>query len=347
MGGLDSTTPGLNDKGRMPVTRTFDVANLPSPALTYRSNFIDSRRWDAISPRGDDIVIAAPPKSGTTWMQMIVALLIFQTPKLPDTLENLSPWVELATDEPLDVVADRLARQTHRRFLKTHMAPDCFPVRASTFYLVVGRDARDAGMSLWNIYARRKPTPLIEDRRIGDCGTFFRTWLSRGVVPWESDGYPYVSGLRFIREWWPFRQCRNVLFIHFNEMLGDLDGVMRRVAWFLKIEVDEHRWPDLVRAASFAEMKKNAHDLVPMVGAKLDGGAEAFIFKGTIGRWRSALSKDDLAYCQKVVARALSPDAARWLETGDMASSLPGQKGEGAAIRSGGVLGLAPQSTAP
>jgi len=51
---------------------------------TYRTWILDSRRWESYRPRRDDIVIATYPKSGTTWMQRIVSLLVFQkTEPLP------------------------------------------------------------------------------------------------------------------------------------------------------------------------------------------------------------------------------------------------------------------------
>ena len=49
----------------------------------YRNEMIDSTRWWSFSARRDDIIISAPSKCGTTWMQMICALLIFQTADLP------------------------------------------------------------------------------------------------------------------------------------------------------------------------------------------------------------------------------------------------------------------------
>jgi hypothetical protein len=46
--------------------------------IRYRSAVMDNIRWQRFSARSGDIIISTPPKSGTTWMQMICALLIFQ-----------------------------------------------------------------------------------------------------------------------------------------------------------------------------------------------------------------------------------------------------------------------------
>ena len=38
--------------------------------------------------------------------------------------------------------------------------------------------------------------------------------------------------------------------------------------------------------------------------------------KGTNGRWREVLGRDEIALDEAAVARALAPDAAQWLEHG-------------------------------
>ena len=100
---------------------------VPAPPFRYRSADEDSGRWAGFQFRRGDIVISTRSKSGTTWMQMICALLVFQTPDLPAPLGQLSPWLDfLAT--PLDEVLARLDAQRHRRFIKTHTPLDGIPL---------------------------------------------------------------------------------------------------------------------------------------------------------------------------------------------------------------------------
>src|SRR5271157_2371002 len=72
------------------------VAILPGMSVRptrYRSVDEDSLRWLGFPFRRGDIVISTRSKSGTTWVQMICALLIFQRADLPDSLVQLSPWL--------------------------------------------------------------------------------------------------------------------------------------------------------------------------------------------------------------------------------------------------------------
>jgi hypothetical protein len=65
---------------------------VPEQPVRYQSPDEDSGRWTGFPFRPGDIVISTRSKSGTTWAQMICALLIFQRADLPARLGDLSPF---------------------------------------------------------------------------------------------------------------------------------------------------------------------------------------------------------------------------------------------------------------
>src|ERR1700688_617934 len=124
---------------------------LPERTRVYQNHTLDSLRWNFIRIRDDDIIVATSYKSGTTWMQAIVANLIFEGRELPAPLAMLSPFLE-ARFFPLELALTALEQQRNRRFIKTHLPLDGFPFDPRLKYIYVGRDARDVFMSFWNHY---------------------------------------------------------------------------------------------------------------------------------------------------------------------------------------------------
>ena len=120
------------------------------PALRqYRTWTSDSRRWDGYRPRQGDIIIATYPKSGTTWMQQIVGLLVFASPE-PRPVGDISPWLDRRFGAPIEEVNRLLDGQTHRRFIKSHTPFDGMPLHDEVKYIHVARDGRDACLSFHN-----------------------------------------------------------------------------------------------------------------------------------------------------------------------------------------------------
>lgn len=97
------------------------------PPVRYRSHDEDSAHWLDFPFRSGDIVISTRSKSGTTWVQMMCALLVFQTPQLPSKLSTLSPWLDWLVNPRDDVMYAHLSAQAHRRFIKTHTPLDGLP----------------------------------------------------------------------------------------------------------------------------------------------------------------------------------------------------------------------------
>jgi hypothetical protein len=115
--------------------------------VRYQSPDEDSARWTGFPFRDGDIVISTRSKTGTTWVQTICALLIFQTPELPAPLVTLSPWIDWLIVPREEVIA-RLEAQRHRRFVKTHTPLDGIPLDDRATYIVVARHPLDMAVSL-------------------------------------------------------------------------------------------------------------------------------------------------------------------------------------------------------
>src|SRR5215213_180815 len=139
------------------------MAEFQAARTRYRSITADSARWDGFVFRPGDVVISTPPKSGTTWTQMLCALVIFDGPAFPALLDQMSPWLDMSI-RPLAEVAAVLATQTHRRFIKTHTPLDGLPRQADVTYLVVGRDPRDVAISFEHHIANLDFARLLELR---------------------------------------------------------------------------------------------------------------------------------------------------------------------------------------
>ncbi len=302
-------------------------STLPQRMQIYQNHHLDSTRWDNFKVRDNDILVCTSLKSGTTWMQHIVALLIFQDHQPEQSFHDISKWLDMRV-EPIDKAMATIEAQQHRRFLKTHLSLDGLPYFPEMKYIVIGRDLRDVFMSLWNhlqnmgdnmINVLNTTPGLVGDPLTSDyedIHAFWQTWINKGSFDWEADGYPFWSHLHFVHTWWEYRHLSNIYLVHFNDLLEDLEGEMRKIAAYLDIEVEESLWPGLVERATFESMKTNASELLPGVDAMFAGGAKSFINKGTNGRWRDVLSSDELKQCDAAIARELSSDCALWLEQG-------------------------------
>ncbi len=300
---------------------------------TYRTWVHDSTRWDHYAPRAGDVVIATPPKCGTTWTQRIVSLLVFQSPAPCPVLE-ISPWIDASFVAPIEAIRELIEAQTHRRFLKSHLPFDGLPIYDEVRYIHVARDPRDACMSYFNHYSGLTPPAFdaIEasapaelgpvPRQTGDLRDFWRRWFTRGSQSGWQDGYPDLSFVDFETSYWRVRRRENLLLVHYNDLKADLDGEMRRIAAFLGIQTPAALWPRLVEAASFDAMKREGAIILGPLNALFEGGSDRFIFKGSNGRWKEELSGDDLALAEKLAAR-FSPGLRRWLEGGRRVAGDP------------------------
>ena len=285
----------------------------------YQSPDEDSGRWLGFRYRPGDIVISTRRRTGTTWMQMICALLIFQRPELPAPLWRLSPWLDHMI-VPLDVVYDQLAEQSHRRFIKTHTPLDGIPLHPQVTYIVTARHPLDMFVSLHhhldNIDHSR-PGQLTGQVTPPEPGESLHDSLLRWIKD-DDDPYGFPESLPrvlwHLSDAWARRGEPNVLLVHYDDLSTDLEGQMRAIAGRLGIAVPEQAWPALTQAATFQRMRDQADSLVPAAPGIFRDTA-SFFRRGTPGAGREILDDEEIAGYYARAAQLAPPDMLGWLHS--------------------------------
>ena len=120
----------------------------PKKTREMQNHHMDSTIWNDFKFRDDDIIIATYAKAGTSWVQQILAQLLFNGQEGLEVAE-MSPWLDLRVP-PKDEKLPAVEAQEHRRFLKTHLPVDALVFSPQAKYLYIGRDGRDIVWSFYN-----------------------------------------------------------------------------------------------------------------------------------------------------------------------------------------------------
>jgi aryl sulfotransferase len=299
----------------------------------YRGFLADSARWERFAFRPHDVVISTPSKSGTTWMQMIVGMLLLGRTDLGASTSSLSPWLDMLirTDEEVFGV---LEGQRHRRFVKTHTPLDGVPRLPSVTYIAVIRHPLDVAMSNLDHEENERFDRLVElrtaalgseappggalDQAPSEPAAYLRWFIDNDVEPTGSGPYGLADYCNQVRTYWDASSEPNVHLFHYADLWTDRDREMRRVAAALGVHVEEDRWPSFVEAAGIESMRAHADDTAPEVDAGIWRSPERFFRVGGTRDWASLLDDGDIAHFHERL-RELAGDATDWVLRGRIA----------------------------
>ena len=235
--------------------------------------------------RDSDIFVVAYPKSGTTWMEQIVHLMLNNGIQGDKVLSEAVPWVEGINR--YDGFEKLLEQQSNpRRFhshLPYHLMPGVKLSRAK--YIYVARNPKDNAISFY----------FHSCSKLGYDGTwdqFFNLYVQGKVG--------YGSFFDHVLDWWKASQnSDNILFLKYEDLKRDLRQAVQTVADFLELELDRDLREAIVAQSSFESMAANPK-------ANLDWVPQRPQFpkhmrKGVIGDWRNHFSPEqneifDLTY---------------------------------------------------
>ena len=247
--------------------------------------------------RPEDVFVASQMRSGTTWMLYLVYELVHRGHgQLGDTghgnLHAVCPWIEAANGVSMDaapLLGDRPAR-----IVKTHLPAELCPYGERGRFIYVVRHPVACFASIQR-YLKTLQGPLAPSTdRLVD-------WYCSDAMYWGP--WPrHVSG------WSASAQNRrNVLLVHYEEMVADFPGVLTQVAAFLGYDLSPAERNAISEKCSFRFMKAH-EDLFEMTpptmfsaarsGELLTGRREAAAAEVTEGARERILH-----YCREVLSQ--------------------------------------------
>lgn len=290
-----------------------------APKTYYYGMLSDSRRWRHFTPRDGDIVIATPPKSGTTWFQGITALLLSGDPDVNANPTQKSPWLDNRNNEIEDVLG-RLNAQTERRNIKTHTPLDGIPIWPQVRYVCIYRHPIDVHFSSRTHVANYRPEVaerlgITEDTYPSDPRDSFHLFLERDDLDHGSLRTIVTHYLKCME----LEVHENVLRLHYADMTRDLETQMAGIATHLDVAHSDTVIDELVDAAAFANMKANAGRFGLAFGKEFWRNDTGFFDSASSNKWEGVLTEADLAAYDKAISKLVTPSQRQWLEWGGSA----------------------------
>ncbi|KAM3613915.1 uncharacterized protein V6R79_006992 [Siganus canaliculatus] len=271
----------------------FHGIMLPSVAHTDESlKFIQN-----FTLEDTDVIAVTYPKSGTTWMQEILPLVLNGGDLTPiQTIPNWDrvPWLE---ETRLALVVNQL---TSPRAFVSHfpyhlMPPSFHSSKAKVIYVM--RNPKDVLVSSFYFH---QMASFLEDP-----GTFdeFMTKFLEGKVL-------FGKWTDHVKSWRHTELGDRIMYITYEEMFQDLPAALRRMSDFLGRNHSEEVIQKIAEHCLFKTMKANSMSNFELVPKEyMDPDKSPFLRKGVAGDWKNHFNSEQLARFLSVIHKQLENES--------------------------------------
>ena len=261
-------------------------------------------------------------------MQQMVGMIL--SDRVDFAASTVSPWLDVQVTSEEEVF-ERLANQSHRRFIKTHTPLDGIPRHGSWTYIVVFRHPLDAALSLRdhriNIDGEQfsrmfedvtgEPPPAPTATPPEDPAEFLRYWIRNDAEPNGAGPHGLFDFANSLNAAWTLRDEPNVHLFHYDDLWNDLDGQMARLAESLGVDLDSTRRGQFVEAATLDSMRARAEETAPSSSGRLMWRDAAAFFKaGGRREWPTMLAPHEVADVADRLESMVGAGASRWVLQG-------------------------------
>jgi hypothetical protein len=293
---------------------------LHPPVRAYRGGITEPERWEDFQPRVGDVLVLTPAKSGTTWTQTMVAMLLHGTTDLPAPVTHLSPWFDANFFDRAETAA-RVAAQPGRRVIKTHTPAEGVPVWDGVKTIAVFRHPLEVMLSLKK-HMQNYVGGADHDLLVAPDGGM-NHWLADldGEENDDRDGVARI--VQHFEQAVLSDRLPDHLNLSYAAMLRDHLGAVTRIDAHLGTEHAPEFLAEVQAATSFGAMKANPAQFTPEAGTGMFKDDGAFFAGGQAGTWRASFSDAAVAAYDARFAELLPDPAHRaWIERGE--GTVPG-----------------------
>jgi Sulfotransferase domain len=241
-------------------------------------------------PRPDDIYLASYPRSGTTWLQMIVYQLTTAGSMDFTHITEPIPYFEraLLAGRDLNALPSPRVFKTHLRYKKLPQGP--------YKRIYIARDGQDVLVSCFHFFRDHSPFK-------GTFDQFFRMFMAGTARS--------GSWFRHVAEWSAHAADANVLFLRYEDLVNHFEPTLRRIAAFIERPIPPEQYASLAERCSFQFMKQHEDKFGFLQEVMLENGfsGRGFIREGKTGSGKLQLSPEQKAMFDRAAATVIMPPA--------------------------------------